>query len=1328
MAGLYSALNIAKNSLLAFQMGVQVTGHNVANVDTEGYSRQKVVNVPYPPTPGPAGPMGSGVKVEQIKRYFDAFLEANLNLKRSDLGLLSAEETGLDLIQGLFNETNPLGLSKMLDDFFTSWQGLSNRAEGIPERRVVLEKGRVLAEAISDKYQNIVNLEQNVRLKLRDVVNEINELAKQIAEINRQITAAESGLHQANDLRDQRDKLVAKLSELTQVRYFENNQGAYAVILGNGYNLVDIDSYWQLEMAGGEVYWLGHSGEKVKLTSKEVSQGKLGGWLRIVEQISNDWNYEYVISTRNVFTPDGKLVKENTTWKELGLTGSVNITFRGTDHFGEEITGSYSTNDDTQTVRDFLNAIEKAYHYKVQAYLTEDGRLVVKDAVQDGGKLSFEITSGPLNFGRFDDEAANHRVEELNLTGKFQLFAKELIRAVNEIHTEGVGLKFYEGELEGTFQSDGTLKSLPFFQDIKGDGSLFVWVKSPNGKITPVKVDFALPSTATMDDVASQINDSLKGLGFDPDSSVKALVRGGRLVFQAKEGYGFAFSNDTAGILAATGLNTFFTGFDAGSIGLNEKLSVNPEYLAAARLDREAWRSENSLVGTYKSRLPIQNPDSIVFNDPPHKLYIRFFDNKGQQILHDTENGFKERELSIDISSGDTLRDIINKLDGIQGLRAYFDGDGRLVLQLDPNSSKNYAYFELGVEAPPPVDNFLAYLRDQGVWVPTYVSARGRQESETWFTDPENTTINEVANVSLNFVFYDAEGKETGRTSITIPNGKSLKDMVSLINATSELRAGFTEGDHGKLFISLENPPEGSVSFKMSVSGGDGDGELNLSDGTKLSLQNIADRQIFSGLEPFTHPGGYVVKLNGADPQNLIFSGQTTVRFFDAQGNELKSINFKTLGTSPNITDTNGNGQIDLDDLAAAFDASPELKAYVNNDELVVSLDSGAPAGTSYFVIEGNDPLHSWGRLTFLNTQGTTDQKDDSYQDLVFPVGIIENWLYDENGKPIDADQANETIDPFRLYLDASAGVVQILQKYNSEANAKFGLTSEFDSQGRLVVNTSGLYDTRSFVLDDAGISGLFDTTLQANRFDSNTGLYLFSTDFSVDKNATFPAQDITVDYLKPNGTSYHTETISFSNSFTLEDFLNNLTSLDYDSDGIADFSYEIDDSGRLFIRVNDPDLDNDGENDWVSFKLTSSLNTPEGNLTTYLARKNIIKTRTMTDDLQGFAPQPGDNRNALRLSALSDASREKLGEASISDYYTAIVGEVGIATKTVKNSKTFMEDLINQLKMMRDSISGVSLDEEMANLIKYQQAFSASAKILTVADEMLDTLIQSKR
>ena len=94
MAGLIAALNIAKNALLSFQTATQVISHNIANVNNEAYCRQKPIETTLPPSPSPVGPIGTGVKIEMIKRYFDAFLEKNINLKEQimDFFLLKIQE------------------------------------------------------------------------------------------------------------------------------------------------------------------------------------------------------------------------------------------------------------------------------------------------------------------------------------------------------------------------------------------------------------------------------------------------------------------------------------------------------------------------------------------------------------------------------------------------------------------------------------------------------------------------------------------------------------------------------------------------------------------------------------------------------------------------------------------------------------------------------------------------------------------------------------------------------------------------------------------------------------------------------------------------------------------------------------------------------------------------------------------------------------------------------------------------------------------------------------------------------------------------------------
>ncbi len=978
MAGLTSALNIAKNALLTFQTATQVISHNIANVNNEDYCRQKPIETTYPSSPSPVGPIGSGVKIERIQRYFDAFLEKNINLKRTDYGLFSAEETGLTILETLFNETSDeSSLIKVIQNFWTAWQDLSSYPENLSARTQIIETGKLIAEALKSKFKGLQDLENQIGLKLKTIVDRINSLSSQIAELNLQISAMETGGKQANDLRDQRDKLVGELSQLANIQYFETKEGAYNIILGKGFNLVDLGKHWTLEISGTDVYWVNTNGEKIPLTSEKVSSGELGGWLKLLEQLSDEFNYEYVSGDKVVFNNSGELISETDNLvSDFGLSIGDTFTFSGTDHFGNSVSGSFTITTGTETVRDLLDAIESAFNYTVSAYI-KDGRLFIEDKYRGPGELTFSITSPDptlIDFGSFDNPDYQRRVTELNLAGRLKLFGEELIKAVNELHTQGVGLDFYEKELEGAYSVNQYIKELPYFLDLAktSDGTaltgfFYIWVRNPTGKITPVRVSVdGLSVDATLDDLANQINSALSEAGFytDPTSwNVRAIVRNGRLVFQAQDGYAFGFSNDTSGILMATGINIFFVGSDPADFQVSSNLVTKPELIASGRMDVTAFRSEKPLFGKFESSSSVDPTQTFDIT----KLYIRLYDDKGNVITSPpvdlTDQGVTWNSTlnayEIDInptasSNPDTLQEILEKLDRLPFIRAYINTDGKMVLSLEPDQTTAYG-FEIGETYGGTGNSFVDELNTQQMYIPAF----------RW-------------------------------------------------DGTSETR-------------------------------------------------------IITGFEGFN------------------------------------------------------------------FD----------------------PTKTDY--------------LSF--------------------------YLFDKNGNLINGE-------PFRINLDqiiTNGGTIfSLLQEINSPSNAVYGLSARFDRNGRLIIETTGLYDTKTFIIQDE----LYD------------------------------------------GTTYTQATYDYG-------FINTL---------------------------------------------------------------------------KGYELDRGDNRTAQAIADSATTTRSALNYSTLQDYYSSIVGEVGSATKAVKDSKTFLDTLISQLKSLKESISGVSLDEEMTNLIKYQQAFVASAKVLTTVEDMFDALVSAKR
>lgn len=1304
MAGLTSALNIAKNALLNFQLATSVISHNVSNVNNPSYSRQKAIETTYPPSPSPVGSIGSGSKVEKIIRYFDAFLERNINLKKTDYGLFSASEAGLNILESLFNETQDSGLSKILREFWNAWQNLANYPENISARTQVIEYGKLITETLSAKFQGMKDLETQIGLKLKEMVDNINRLSAQIAELNLQIIARESGGSTANDLRDQRDRLVGELSQLASIQYFETKEGAYNIILGKGFNLVNLGYSWKLGISGTEVYWIGSNGEKIPITSHEVPSGELGGWLKLLEQLSDSYNYEYVSGSNVLYLGDRPL-GELDKFSDLGISSGT-ITFTGKDHFGKEITGSFDITSGSQTLREFLDAIEKAYSYTVRAYI-KNGRLYVEDAFRGTGKLEFSITSSPsaLNFGRFDDPAYQRRVEELNLAGKLKLFGEELIKAVNELHTQGVGLEFFTKELEGAYSVNQYIKELPYYLELNRAGSFYLWVKDESGNINPVRVDLNLHEDSTLDDLATQINKALTDVGYDTSSSgfdIRAITRNGKLVFQARDGIAFAFSNDTSGILLSTGLNLFFVGTDPADFQVNPLLVQKPELLSSGKMDVSALRTASPLFGIFRSKNSIRSDLGQSFQ--VNTLYVRPYDDKGMQYHYPpqaiyegtymttvlTDNltiTFKDASGNdvgspLVISSGTDISELPTLLDGSKGIKATLE-NGILKLEITPkNAPQGAVWFEVD-EGTSGINPLIEWDKDVKGYA-IYINPTGS-------SDPDN--LQEILNKLNRLPFLRAYVDEFGHAVLRLEPDQT---KVYGFELGESLVTGSDPASNDSFLTYLRDQNMYLPSFRW--------------DGT-------SEYRFLSGLEPLIKPTVYVGDTNFTPSSSTTYR----VRFYSRDGSEVGSTTISGAGT--------------LSGLIANFDGVDGLKAQILGDKFYIWLDSteaGAPSNANFFTIEienDGDTLYE-GALGLIKTA--------SGEAIGLKAGEISAYLFDEKGNPIDTEgDPFGVIDPFRIELHTDKPLFQILQTINAPENAQWALSARLDREGKLIVETTGLYNTKSFILEDTRpqpetyyddttpiITALSKDFL---RLDSQSNTYYYLSDYSVNDDPSFSDQTITLKIYDQDGNVL----TSVSNSFTsptLSDIFNWINGLDIDGDALSDFEADIDSTGKLYIKLKDT-FYNTTNKKVLYFSIESDASSQ--NFVSFLYSKLSRKDEKVEGLIQNLKPyelKRGDNRIAQAIADSATNTRKALNLSTLENYYASMVGEVGTTTKAVKENKSFLEDLLRQLQTIKDSISGVSLDEEMANLIKYQQAFTATAKILSTVEDMFEALISAKR
>ena len=241
----FLGLETARRSLHAQRLALEVAGHNIANANTPGYSRQVARLAATAPWEFPginrstlAGHVGTGVHVKQIVRMKNDFIQHQMNVETQAQGYWETRGEILRQIELTFGEPSDVGIRSAIDLFWESLQELSQNPESLTIRTVVRERALAMADTIRATYQQLASLRDRLDSEVRSKVGEINALGAQIAAVNKEIVAALSVKDLPNDLLDRRDQLIAQLSKLTDIRVVERSGSLIAVTIG-GVTLVD---------------------------------------------------------------------------------------------------------------------------------------------------------------------------------------------------------------------------------------------------------------------------------------------------------------------------------------------------------------------------------------------------------------------------------------------------------------------------------------------------------------------------------------------------------------------------------------------------------------------------------------------------------------------------------------------------------------------------------------------------------------------------------------------------------------------------------------------------------------------------------------------------------------------------------------------------------------------------------------------------------------------------------------------------------------------------------------------------------------------------------
>lgn len=230
---------IGVSALNAAQAGIMVTGNNISNANTPGYSRQQIIQTTNIPQATGAGFFGQGTQVETVKRAYSSFLTNQVNQTQTQSSQLSTYSTQINQIDNLLG-SNGLGLAPAIQGFFSAVQGVANNASSIPSRQAMLSASQTMVSTFQNLDQQLSSLRTGVNSQIANSVTLINSYAQQIAQLNQNILAAQGAANgqPPNDLLDQRDQLVAQLSKEVQTTVAKQSDGSYNIIIGTGQSLV----------------------------------------------------------------------------------------------------------------------------------------------------------------------------------------------------------------------------------------------------------------------------------------------------------------------------------------------------------------------------------------------------------------------------------------------------------------------------------------------------------------------------------------------------------------------------------------------------------------------------------------------------------------------------------------------------------------------------------------------------------------------------------------------------------------------------------------------------------------------------------------------------------------------------------------------------------------------------------------------------------------------------------------------------------------------------------------------------------------------------------
>ena len=315
-------INSGMTGIQVAQLGLATTSHNISNSGTAGYNRQRIVQASNVATLTGSGYVGQGAHVSTIERVYSSFLTNQVNSAQTQVSSLDTYYNQISQIDNMIASTDT-GISSALEEFFSGVQDVAANPSQVSSRQSMVSSAQALVSRFQSLDDQLDQMYDSINGQITSAVSSVNSYASQIATLNQQIITAESSDNQpANDLRDQRDQLVAELNKVIKVTTTTNTDGAYNVFIGNGQQLV-------VGTQASTLVAMASSADSSRIT---VGMKTSSGNLELPESVITGGSLGGLVSFRSETLDD--------TASELGrVAASLALTFNAQYSLGQDLLG-----------------------------------------------------------------------------------------------------------------------------------------------------------------------------------------------------------------------------------------------------------------------------------------------------------------------------------------------------------------------------------------------------------------------------------------------------------------------------------------------------------------------------------------------------------------------------------------------------------------------------------------------------------------------------------------------------------------------------------------------------------------------------------------------------------------------------------------------------------------------------------------------------------------------------------------------------------------------------------------------------------------------------